>query len=235
MNCMIIDDEPLALDLVEDNIKKIPFLKLVNKCKTVAEALESLNKHKIDLIFLDIEMPNINGLQFMHSLKNKPMIIIISAYEKYAMEGFENDVIDYLLKPVSFDRFLKAINKANEYFNFRNSTEIPEKIFKDNQYIFVKSDRKLVKIVIDDIMYVEGYKDYVKIYLTQKPILTLLSMKYLEEILPPDKFVRIHRSFIISISNIEYVGKSKVFINSRGLQISDFYRDIFFSRIKGML
>jgi len=232
MNCIIVDDEPLALNLLEDNIKKIPFLKLIKKCKNVTEALKIYNEEKIDLIFLDIEMPDISGIQFLKSLKNKPMVIFITAYEKYALEGFDLDVLDYLLKPVSFDRFLKAVNKANEYFNFINTKSSPQEnqgIYHD--YIFVKSDHKIIKINTNDILYVEGLKDYVKIYSGGRPIFTLLSLKFLEEKLSPEKFIRVHRSYIISISKIEYIGKSKVNIADASIPISNFYREKLFDII----
>jgi len=232
INCIIVDDEPLALDLLEDNIKKIPFLKLIKKCKNVTEALKIYNAEKIDLIFLDIEMPDISGIQFLKSLKNKPMVIFITAYEKYALEGFELDVLDYLLKPVSFDRFLRAVNKAYEYFGFINTKSQPQEnqgIY--HEYIFVKSDHKIIKINTDDILYIEGLKDYVKIFSGGRPVFTLLSLKFLEEKLHPAKFIRVHRSYIISVSKIEYIGKSKVNIGGTSIPISNFYRDRLFNII----
>jgi DNA-binding LytR/AlgR family response regulator len=232
MNCIAVDDEPLALNLIEDNIKRIPFLNLVKKCKNAATAFDICNSEKIDLIFMDIEMPDISGIEFIRSLKNKPMVIFITAYEKYALEGFELDVIDYLLKPASFDRFLKAVNKANEYFSFVNSKIQPsEKYELIQNYIFVKSDHKIIKIEVNDILYIEGLKDYVKIYTGGKPIFTLMSLKYLEEKLSPGQFIRIHRSFIINLSKIDYIGKSKVNICEESIPISNFYRNRLFDLI----
>ena len=233
INCIVVDDEPLALDLMEDNIKKIPFLKLIKKCKSASEALTVYNNEKIDLIFLDIEMPDISGIQFLKSLKTKPMVILITAYEKYAMEGFELDVLDYLLKPVSFERFFKAVCKAYEYFGFINMKSQPqENEGKYCDYLFVKSEHKLIKINTCDILYIEGLKDYVKIYAGGKTIFTLLSLKYLEETLSPKTFIRVHRSFIISIPKIEFIGKSKINIASISIPISDHYRDRLYSIIK---
>lgn len=232
MNCIVVDDEPLALNLTEDNIKRIPFLNLVKKCKNAAIAFDICNSEKIDLIFMDIEMPDISGIEFIRSLKNKPMVIFITAYEKYALEGFELDVIDYLLKPASFDRFLKAVNKANEYFCFVNSKmQTHEKHELIQNYIFVKSDHKIIKIEVNDILYIEGLKDYVKIFTGNKPIFTLMSLKYLEEKLSPKQFIRIHRSYIINLSKIDYIGKSKVNICGESIPISNFYRDRLFDLI----
>jgi DNA-binding LytR/AlgR family response regulator len=233
INCIAVDDEPLALNLIEDDIRKVSFLKLVKKCRSVTEALKILNTEKIDLIFLDIEMPDITGIQFLKSMKNKPMVIFITAYDKYALEGFELDVLDYLLKPVPFDRFLKAVNKAYEYYNFVNvKTQSQENMGIYHDYIFVKSEHKIIKINTKDILYIEGLKDYIKIYAGgDKPIYTLQSLKYLEEILPPTQFIRIHRSFIISLSKIEYIGKSKVNIAGESIPISNFYRSRLFDII----
>jgi DNA-binding LytR/AlgR family response regulator len=235
ISCIIVDDEPLALNLMEDNIKKVPFLKLIKKCNSVSEALRIYNSEKIDLIFLDIEMPDISGIQFLRSLKTKPMVILITAYEKYAIEGFELDVIDYLLKPVSFERFIKAVYKASEFSGFINFKSQPREsagIYCD--YIFVKSDHKLIKINTGDILYIEGLKDYVKIYNGSKPICTLLSLKYLEEILSPKTFVRIHRSYIISIPKIEFIGKSKINIAGASIPIGNLFRNRLFNIINNI-
>jgi len=230
INCIALDDEPLALDLLEDNINKVPFLNLIKKCNNTIEALDLLNTEKIDLIFLDIEMPNISGINFLKSLKNKPMVIFITAYEKYALEGFELDVLDYLLKPVSFERFHKAASKALEYYNYLNSNEISRNT--TNRYIFVKADYKIIKINIDDILYIEGLKDYIKIYAGSKPILTLSSLKSIENKLPHKDFVRVHKSFIISIQRIESISKSRIKIIDKEIPISENYRDNFFKIIE---
>jgi DNA-binding LytR/AlgR family response regulator len=230
INCIALDDEPMALDLLEDNIKKVPFLNLIKKCNNAAEALEYLKNGMIDLIFLDIEMPNISGINFLKNLKNKPIVIFITAYEKYAIEGFELDVLDYLLKPVSFDRFHKAANKALEYYNYLNFSEPERKTH--SKFIFVKADYKIIKINIDDILYIEGLKDYIKIYSGNKPIITLSSLKSIESKLPPKNFVRVHKSFIISVQKIESISKSRIRILEKDIPISENYRDHFFKMIE---
>ena len=185
MTCMAIDDEPLALDLLEDNIRKISYLTLVKKCSNALEANEFLQNESVDLLFLDIQMPGLSGIQFLRGLsKTPPMVIFITAYEKYAIDGYSLDVVDYLLKPVSFERFLKAVNKAHEKFNSRNN------VVAQQDYLFVNSEYNLVRIDFHDIAYVEGLKDYVKIFLMSapRPVITRLSMKGLEEKLPPKMF-----------------------------------------------
>lgn len=230
INCIALDDEPLALDLIEDNIKKVPYLNLIKKCNNTLDAYELLNSLKIDLIFLDIEMPDITGISFLKSLKYKPMVIFITAYEKYALEGFELDVLDYLLKPVSFDRFVKATAKALEYYYYLNNSDTTK--LNKSRFIFVKADYKIIKINIDDIIYIEGLKDYIKIYTGSKPILTLSSLKNIEEKLPSREFIRVHKSFIISVAKIESISKSRIKIGDKEIPISDNYRDTFFNSIE---
>jgi DNA-binding LytR/AlgR family response regulator len=230
IRCIAIDDENLALDLLEDNILKVPFLQLVKKCKSGIEALDVLRTEKIDLLFLDIQMPDISGIQLLKSLHHKPLVIFTTAYEKYALESFELDVIDYLLKPYSFDRFLKAVNKAQDYLSMHErNLEQPEKeeIGFTNQFIFVKSDYKLVKIEIPEIQYIESLKDYVKIFVGDKPVITLSSMKAIEEKLIAPDFIRIHRSFIVNIRKIQYIHRNYVKIGEKEIPIGDNYKDNF--------
>jgi DNA-binding LytR/AlgR family response regulator len=232
MNCIIIDDEPLALELMADNVSKVPSLNLVASCSSPAEAISILNEKKVDLMFLDIEMPDITGVNFLKSIKVKPMVIFTTAYDKYALEGFELDIVDYLLKPISFERFLKAVNKAWELFNLNNGLRDAPKS-DTTKHIFVKSEHKILKINLCDILYIESMKDYVKIYCGAKPIFSLMSMKQIESLLPADEFVRIHRSFIVSLSHIEFIGKSKVVIGAESLPISALYRDEFYKHLGG--
>jgi DNA-binding LytR/AlgR family response regulator len=229
MRCLVIDDEALALDLLEDNIRKVSFLELVAKCRSGFEAFEILQKEKIDLIFLDIQMPDISGIQFLKSLPVKPLVIFTTAYEKYALEGFEMDVVDYLLKPFSFDRFLKSVNKAQEYLGLQKKAEASEieSPPKVPEYLFVKSDYKLIKIDTKDILYIEGLKDYIKIYLGDKPVITLLSMKAIEEKLPSVDFFRIHRSFIVNLHKIKFIQRNTVIIGDKVIPIGENYKDPF--------
>ena len=225
LRCLAIDDEPLALELLEDNIKQVPFLELAGKCKNALEALKFLQQQSVDLIFLDIQMPGLTGLQFIQSLTQKPMIILITAYEKFALEGFNLDVIDYLVKPVSLDRFIKACNKAFELHSLR--TKKPEPIESYPDYFFVNVEYSLVKVEFADIQWIEGLKDYIKIHLrsSSKAVVTRLSMKSLEEQLPALKFIRIHKSYIVSIAAITSIRKNSIFIGPEEFPVGDSYKD----------
>ncbi len=225
INCIAVDDEPLALELLEDNISKLPFLKLVGSFDNSIDAMKALQEQKIDLIFLDIQMPGLTGLQFIQSLTVKPMIILITAYEKYALEGFNLEVTDYLVKPVSLERFMKACNKAKELFDLKRQQASVTK--PEPGFFFVNVEYSMVKVTIDDIVYVEGLKDYIKIHLhsSAKAIVTRMAMKAVEEQLPTTKFIRIHKSYIVSIGFITAVKKTSVFIGSIELPVSDNYKD----------
>ena len=228
IRCIAIDDEALALDLIEDNIRKVPFLELVKRCKSAFEAMELLQNEKIDILFLDIQMPDITGIQFLKSLQNKPLVIFTTAYEKYALEGFELDVIDYLLKPFSFDRFLKAVTKARDYLHLKEAATSQETTNENKStadFIFVKADYKLVKIDFNEILYIEGLKDYIKIYTGGKPVLTLMSLKSLEEKLPPEDFVRVHRSYIVAVKKIQFIQRNFIHIGDKEIPISNNYKE----------
>ena len=234
LRCLAIDDEPLALELLEDNISKVPFLQLVAACSNPIEAMKVLETESVDLVFLDIQMPGLTGLQFIQSLAKKPLFILITAYEKYALEGYNLDVVDYLVKPVPLDRFVKACHKARELFQLRNAatestttTAAPALAAKPD-YIFVNVDYSLLKVVLSDILWVEGLKDYIKINLKSqpnKPIVTRMSMKSIEEELPADRFLRIHKSFIVNKDQITSLRKTSVFIGTHELPVSDLYKD----------
>jgi len=226
IRCLAVDDEPLALELLEDNISKVPFLQLVAACDNAMEAMKIMQQELIDLLFLDIQMPGLTGLQFIQAMTVKPMIILITAYEKYALEGFNLDVTDYLVKPVSLDRFIKACNKAQQLFELRSQQKNMVTAGKPG-YFFVNVDYSLVKITIPDIVYIEGLKDYIRIHLknSQRPVVTRMPMKTIEEQLPSTDFIRIHKSYIVSIAFITSARKSSVFINTLELPVSDTYRD----------
>ena len=226
LRCIAIDDEPLALELLEDNISKVPFLKLVASCENPLEAMKVMQEHSVDLVFLDIQMPGLTGLQFIQSLAQKPLFILITAYEKYALEGFNLDVVDYLVKPVALERFIKASNKALELHQLKNKSANAS-ASPPADYIFVNSDYSLLKVVVADITWVEGYKDYIKIHLRNatSPIVTRMSMKTVEELLPAATFIRIHKSYIVSIASITAIRKNSVFLGKLELTVGDNYRD----------
>jgi two-component system, LytTR family, response regulator len=226
IRCIAIDDEPLALELLQDNISKVPFLQLVAACDNAMDALQVIEQQPVDLIFLDIQMPGLTGLQLIQSMTVKPMFILITAYEKYALEGFNLAVTDYLVKPVALDRFIKACYKAKELFELKN-------VSKENtapttaDYFFVNVEYSLVKITIADIMYIEGLKDYIKIHLksSSKPVVTRMPMKTIEDQLPAKQFIRIHKSYIVGVSFITSIRKTSLFIDTLELPVSDHYRD----------
>jgi DNA-binding LytR/AlgR family response regulator len=230
---LIIDDEPLALDVLEAYIAKIPELQLVGRCANALEANEMLRKEPVDLIFLDIQMPQITGIEFIKALQDPPMFIFTTAYSNYALEGYELNAIDYLLKPISFERFMKAINKVLSQYELRNRESVPADQTlapaDGEDFFFVKADKKLVKIKYDEILYIEGLKDYVIIRLEQGRVVTLQTMKSLEDKLPPGKFMRIHRSYIVSIDKIHAVDGTSVDVFEKGvlkqLPIGKNYRD----------
>lgn len=239
LRCIAVDDEQLALDLLEDNISKVPYLQLAAKCSNALEAMKILQTEPIDLIFLDIQMPGLTGLQFIQSMTKKPMIILITAYEKYALQGFNLDVVDYLLKPVPLDRFVRACNKAWELYQLRNAPQSlkPADKVPVPDYFFVNMDYALFKVVISDIIWVEGLKDYIKIHLknTNRPIIPRMSMKVVEQLLPANRFIRIHKSYIVSTDQITAIRKNSVFLGETEIPVSDNYRDAVSALVKKTL
>lgn len=225
MRCIIVDDEPLVRELLEDNVRQVPFLQLITSCKSALEALDILQKQRIDIIFLDIHMPRLNGLQFLQSLRHPPLVIIISAYEKYAVEGFNLQVADYILKPFSFDRFLKACNRAAELFRVKSSENSPDT--GKNHDFFVNVEYSHVKIVAADILYIESCKDYIKIYLTSavRPVITRMSLKTIEAKLPVAAFIRTHKSFLVAISKITTIKRDLVCIGETEIPLSETFRE----------
>lgn len=202
IHAMIVDDEPLAQDILESYITNLPNIELVCKCSNAIEANEVLKTEKIDLIFLDIQMPQITGIDFVKSLKNPPVIIFTTAYADYAVEGFELSATDYLLKPISMDRFMQAVNKAELELERRNGANQSSESANED-FFFVKADKKLIKVNHEDILYIEGLKDYVIIRMEEGRVITLQTMKSLESKLPASKFKRIHRSYIVSTGKIK--------------------------------
>jgi len=234
IRCIAVDDEMLALDLVEDNIKKVPFLELVKRCKNAFEAIEILRQESIDLLFLDIQMPDLTGIQLLKSIKKKPVVIFTTAYSNYALESYDLDVIDYLLKPYTFERFLKAVNKAREYIDLKEKAlfqESRKELPSSQNYLFVRADYKLLKIDLKEIEYIEGLGDYVKIFLAGKPILTQMSMKSMEEKLPGSDFFRVHRSYIVAFNKIDFIQKHTLSVAGKEIPISEHYREQLFKNI----
>ena len=223
MKCIAVDDEKYVLDLLVDNIQKVPFLQLVSRCRNALEAAEVLHREPVDLIFLDIQMPGLNGLQFIKTLQQPPMIIFVTAYSEHAVEGFELNAVDYLLKPVSFERFMKACNKAYERFSLQQKTPV-----KDDKpgYFFVYVEYNQVKITVEEILYIEGMKDYAKIYLSSsnRPVITKMSLKNIEEKLSGYRFVRIHKSYIVSADKVTAIKRDLICIGNTELPLSDFYK-----------
>lgn len=225
LTCIAIDDEELALELLEDNISKVPFLKLIAKTDNPLEAIKLIQEQPVDLVFLDIQMPGLTGLQLINSLPNKPMFILVTAYEKYALEGYHLNVVDYLVKPVALDRFIKACNKAQELHQLKN--RVSTSATEDPAYFFINVDYSHVKVNYADIMWVEGFKDYLKIHLksTANPLVARISMKSFEELLPASQFIRIQKSYIVSKNSITAVRKNSIFIGALELPIGENYKE----------
>lgn len=227
ITCLIVDDEPMALNLVESYVVKTPFLQLQKKCNSAIEALEFLNEERVDLIFLDIQMPDLTGLELAKLIPKSTRIIFTTAFDQYALEGLKAEAIDYLLKPFDYTEFFTAVNKAREWFSMTKNAK-KEKT-DQMEFIFVKSEYKQLKINLDSILYIEGLKDYIKIWIKNEPhpILTLMSLKTMEEELPADKFMRVHRSFIVALKNVEVVERSQIIINKQRITVSDQYKTQF--------
>jgi len=224
LTCLIVEDEPLARSLLTDYVKKIPSLELKAACPDPLQALEVLKSNSIDLLFLDIQMPEITGIGLLKALQKKPMVIFTTAYSEYALEGFELDVVDYLLKPITFDRFLRAVNKAQARLTASHTAQ-PQPAIDD--FIFVKDGTKLVKIMINDILYVEGLKDYVTIFTKTQKVVSLQRLKAMEDQLPASMFARIHNSYIVSLRAITSIHKNEVEIGAAFLPVGETFKKSF--------
>ncbi|MBC9930922.1 LytR/AlgR family response regulator transcription factor [Chitinophaga qingshengii] len=222
IRCIAVDDEHLVRELLEDNIRQVPFLELVATCKNALEAMEVMQREQVDLVFLDIQMPRLSGLQFLQSLQRPPLVILVTAYEKYALEGYNLQVVDYLLKPFSFERFLKACQRAGELFRLQQPAS-PRAITD----FFVNVEYVQVKIVVADIEYIEGLKDYIKIHLSSspRPVLTRMTMKAIAEKLPAEAFVRTHKSYLVAVNKITAVKRDLVCIGDKEIPVSDFFKE----------
>jgi two-component system LytT family response regulator len=228
IKCIAIDDEPLAVKKISGYIRQTPFLELVAECRSAFEAMSILGNTSIQLLFIDINMPELNGIDFVKSMTEKPYVVFTTAYSEYAIEGFQLDVVDYLLKPISYSSFLKAANKVKTLIELKTAVQ-PESVVGNEDYLFVKSDYKLMRIELSEIKYIESMHEYIKIHLVNgKPIMTMLSMKAIAEHLPPDRFMRVHRSFIVNLSKISVVERSRiVFDGNVYIPVSDQYKSVF--------
>jgi DNA-binding LytR/AlgR family response regulator len=246
LNCIIVDDEPLALSVLSAHIASISALHIVQQCNNAMEAFEALHKNKIDLLFLDINMPIVSGLSFLRSLKNPPSVIITTAYTEYAMDGYELDVVDYLLKPISLDRLQKAVNKVIIKNNGNSENEMLENnsnqnavniapVVPDKNYFFIKANGKLVKINFADIKYIEGMKDYLKIFTVGQTIVTHQTMKSMEELLPSNLFMRVHKSYIIALHAIKSIDGNNILLDMERAEVplGSSYKDALMQVIQG--
>lgn len=228
IRCIVVDDEPLAVELLADYLQKTPGMQLVLKTTHVLDALHSVQQGHADLLFLDIQMPELTGIQFMKIIRNACPVILTTAYAEYALEGYEYDVVDYLLKPVTFERFMVAVEKAKRRLEQAASKEMPTPV----EHIFIKTEYRIQKIDLNDILYIEALRDYIAIHMPSGKILSLESLRNMEEILPASHFIRIHKSYIINQNKIEFLERGKVIINKQYLPVGDTYREKFLSRIK---
>lgn len=232
IKCIIVDDEPLALVQLQKYVERVPFLECVCACNNAVEAMEILSKQNVDAMFLDINMPDINGLQLVRSLSTPPMLVFTTAYSEYALDGFRLDAVDYLLKPFSFDEFMKAANKLNDAYAMRRNVQQSEEPVDS---LYVKSDYRMLRIPVASIKYVESMSEYVRIFVegNSKPIVSLMSMKKIEEFLPSSTFMRVHRSYIVNLNMIKEISRMRiVYDGDVSVPIGDLYKDKFFEYVE---
>jgi DNA-binding LytR/AlgR family response regulator len=236
LTCYIIDDEHLAQAILEEYIAKVSFLELKGTFMSPLEAAARMQQDKPDLLFLDINMPDLDGLSFIPMLNHKPMIILTTAYDQYALKAFELEVKDYLVKPFAFERFYKAVLRLHQERNSKSAekTEARAETGNENQYIFLKVGHVIKKVATRDILFVEGMKDYLKIHTAEEKIMTLLSFAKLEELLPVQDFARVHRSFMVAIDKIDHIERNRIRIANQVIPISDTYNESFYKKLKGL-
>jgi DNA-binding LytR/AlgR family response regulator len=230
INCLVVDDEPIARKGLMEYIRQIDYLYLVDQCNSAAEAAGMLQKNKVDLVFLDIQMPKLTGIEFVKALANPPLIIFTTAFSEYALEGFELDVVDYLLKPISFPRFLKSVEKAQNYLHARN-----KELSITQDFFFIKCNGKIEKIVMADVIYIEAMSNYVIIHTREKKYITYLTFSGIEEQLPSNLFIRVHKSFLVAVSAIQTIDGNKVITGLVSLPLSKNYRNDVMNRIETRL
>ena len=238
IKCCVVDDEPLARELISGFVNKTPFLELENAYSSASEAIKSIISGKVDLVFLDIKMPELNGMEFSKILPKNCRAIFVTAYDQYAIEGFRHNAIDYLLKPVSYEEFLAAANKAYEWFVMNKKSQIADNNqLNERKHIIVKSEYKLVQIDLSKIVYIEGLKDYIKFYLDDTPntVLTLMNMKTIEQNLPADKFIRVHSSYIVNVTKIKTIERNRIVFGSKYIPISETYKKNFTTYLQNHL
>lgn len=239
IRCLVVDDEPLALNILEDYISKVPFLELVKATTNPIEALTRVQEGNIDLVFLDVQMPELTGIQFLKIANGKTKVILTTAYPQYALEGYELDVVDYLLKPIAFDRFYKAAQKAQGIIKpalapaVDPAPQVQQQQDFMSDFIFVKSEHKIQKVYLHDILFIEGLKDYISIFTGAERIITLQNMKKMEDTLPEKHFIRVHKSYIVALNKIDSIERSRIRIGDKIIPIGDTYRDDFFKIIDG--
>ncbi len=242
INCIAIDDEPLALDIIRDYASKVSFLNLIQTFDSALSSIDFIKNNKIDLLFLDIQMNELTGIQLLNVIKQKPMVIFTTAYDSFAVKGFELEAIDYLLKPISFERFLKAVEKAYEKMNINNPDDDAKALSAANtahshfsiheDYIFVKTEFRLEKIFLHEILYIEGMGDYLRIFTANRRIMTLQNFKKMEEMLPENNFFRVHKSYIVALDKIESIERNRIKIADAIIPISETYKKLFFDSLE---
>ncbi len=240
IRCLVVDDEPLALHVLEDYVAKVPFLQLVKATTNPIEALTLVQQGAADLVLLDVQMPELTGLQFLRIVNGRTKVILTTAYPQYALEGYDLDVVDYLLKPIAFDRFFRAVQKVQGILEPAAKPVIKEEAapaiaaYDDflSDFIFVKTEHKIQKVYLNDIRFIEGLKDYISIFTPAERIITLQGMKKMEEALPERHFIRVHKSYIVAVSKIDSIERSRIFIGEKIIPIGDTYRDVFFNMIE---